>query len=221
MLSKVPESILVPVARLPSCSLDLLTCAPARGKPFPLSVCIFLFVHGLFHVLPPVRPLLWSLVVFSLPRIHLAHIFDVLLRWWLLGVCAGLWGWGCVWGLGCCGPPGAPTTGLPSRRRASCPGSPLGAAPISALCTPPCLGPCYCQSSGHSCPSGQVQTHIRGGHRGLASGLCVDGCVGGEGRETPERPSLIGQCSVPPGLRLWTGLSRRTGNNSRQLHRQG
>ena len=62
-----------------------LTCAPARGKPFPFSVCIFLFVHGLFHVLPPVRPLLWSLVVFSLLRIRLAHVFDVLLRWWLLG----------------------------------------------------------------------------------------------------------------------------------------
>ena len=132
-------------------------------------------------------------------------------------------------GLGCCGPPGAPTTGLPSRRRARCPCSPLGAALVSALCTPPCLGPCYFQSSGSSCPSGQVQTHIRGGHRGLASGdgegngnplqysclenpmdgeatksrtrlsdftftftLSIDGCAGGGGRETPERPSLIG-----------------------------
>lgn len=56
---------------------------------------------------------------------------------------------------------------------------------------------------------------------GLASGLSIDGCVGGEGRETPERPSLTGPCSVPPGPRLWTELSRRTGNNSRQLHRQG
>lgn len=34
-------------------------------------------------------------MVFSLLRIRLAHVFDVLLRWWLLGICAGLWWW---WG---------------------------------------------------------------------------------------------------------------------------
>ena len=127
-----------------------------------------------------------------------------------------------MWGAGCCGPPRAPATGPPSRGRASCPRSPLGTALTSAVCTLPCLGPCYSQSSGSSCPSGQVQTHsIRGGHRDLVSGLSVEGHVGGGGRETPPHPSLTGQCPVPLGPCLWTVLCRRTGNKSRQLHRQG
>lgn len=127
-----------------------------------------------------------------------------------------------MWGAGCCGPPRAPTTGPPSRGRASCLCSPLGTALTSAVCTLPCPGPCYSQSSGSSCPLGQVQTHnIRGGPGDLASGLSVEGPVGRGGREPPQHPSVIGQCLVPLGPCLWTVLSRRARNKGRQLHRQG
>lgn len=79
----------VPVARL-LLSGTAPPVPPAGGRAFSFSVCILLFARGLSHVVPPVRPPLWSLVVFFLPRVRLALVFDVLLRRWWLGIWTGL-----------------------------------------------------------------------------------------------------------------------------------
>lgn len=174
---------------------------PAGGKNlFPSQCASSCLRMALSLVLPPVRPAFWSLVVFFFfPRVRLALVFIVLLRWlqlgiWLL-VVVGAGEQVAVGFLGL-----LPQAHLPEEGRASCRGSPLGTALASALCILHCLDPCYSCCSGSSRLSGQVQLyHIRGRTLGFSIRFERGRPCGRRGRETPLHPSLTGWCPIPLG----------------------
>lgn len=173
---------------------------PAGGKPFSFSVCIFLFAHGSFPCTPTSQTCILVISGFLFfPRVRLALVFIVLLRWLQLGiwflVVVGAGEQVAVGFLGL-----LPQAHLPEEGRASCRGSPLGTALASALCILHCLDPCYSCCSGSSRLSGQVQLyHIRGRTLGFSIRFERGRPCGRRGRETPLHPSLTGWCPIPLG----------------------